>query len=179
MYVGLTLAGCHVPSKPPLSLPSTPGQGRENKKKRLMSWDEDSQKSLIDYQNRQKRFNLGKLILNLITNQNQSSTMRSRANLKTPHFVLLPSSTSSPTVTQGGWGRVGATVSSVVSAAVQGEESFPCSSLGSLPQKPALHELLQCETILTIVIVITIEDALVYEWWPWPWVKVEKVALLI
>lgn len=35
----------------------------------------------------------------------------------------------------------------VVSAPAQREESFPCSSAGSLPRETVLYELLHCESI--------------------------------
>lgn len=73
------------------------GQTKQNK--RLTSWDKDSQRSLTNY-NGQSRLDLGKLF-DLVTNQYQSSILRSRANIKTPHSFHLVSSASSPAMPQG------------------------------------------------------------------------------
>ena len=56
---GLTLAGCQVPTKAALSLPSTAGQGRENIMKGL--WVEiRTGRSLSNYHHEQNRLDLGK-----------------------------------------------------------------------------------------------------------------------
>ena len=46
---GLTLAGCQVPTKAALSLPSSAGQGRENITKRLLGPDKDRERPLNNY----------------------------------------------------------------------------------------------------------------------------------
>ena len=71
---GLTPAGCQVPTKAALSLPSSTGQGRENITKR--SWVEiRTGRSLSSYLYRQNRLDLGKLVY---YQSNQSRIMRNK-----------------------------------------------------------------------------------------------------
>ena len=73
--VGLTLAGCQVPTKSALSLPSSAGQGRDNITKGL--WVKiRTGRSLSNYRHRQNRLDLGKKLI--YYQSNQSRIMRKK-----------------------------------------------------------------------------------------------------
>jgi len=58
----LTLAGGQVPTKAPLSLHFTAGQGRKKYNEGLLGRDKDRERSLTYYCDGQNRLNLGKLV---------------------------------------------------------------------------------------------------------------------
>lgn len=64
-------------------------------------------------------------------------------------FRALP-----PTPSGAGRWEMGVIVCSlhIVSPTALGEESFPCTSMGSLTQESVLHELLQYESILEVTV---------------------------
>jgi len=58
----LTLAGCQVPTKDPLSLPSSVRQGKKKYDKKFMGRDKNRERSLTNCHHGQNRLDLGKLV---------------------------------------------------------------------------------------------------------------------